>query len=273
MKKILVIENLVETRNFLIESLKAEGFSTIEADNGVLGVQTAQQQLPDLIISEITIPKLDGYSVLTILRENPATAIIPFIVVSTVVNRTHIRKAMELGADDYLTKPYSIEELLRAISARLERQTTFKNWYTRYKSTSEALKAVTTTTFSESIFPYDPLLSKVFQFIEANYHQPITLENVAAAVGYSSSYLTNLVKRQTGQTVQSWIITRRMIAACLLLIQTDATVNEIATQIGYQCLSHFFHQFRIRYGTTPQAWRKLQRTKNTQQPQKSEFYQ
>ncbi len=114
--------------------------------------------------------------------------------------------------------------------------------------------------YPSSIYPTNPpQLTKVFQFIESNYHQQISLCDVALAVGYSSAYLTDLVRRHTGQTVNHWIIQRRMVAACALLLGTNQTVNQIAECIGYQHQGHFFRQFRQYYGTTPQVWRKAQR--------------
>ena len=260
MKKILVIENRAETRKLFLECLKAEGFYTIGAENGLIGVQRAQEELPDLVISEIILPKLDGYGILTKLRQNPTTAIIPFIFVTAKVTQTDIRKGMELGADDYLAKPCAVEELLRAIRARLERQATFCQWYA---ANSQPVReppcaGIIRATAPQSILPSDPHLSKVFHFIEANYHQSLTLSDVAVAVGYSPSYLTNLVRRQTGQTVQTWIIERRMAAARSLLLETDEKVEEIAAKVGYQHPVHFFRQFRQHHGTTPQAWRMSQ---------------
>lgn len=110
---------------------------------------------------------------------------------------------------------------------------------------------------SRSIFPANPKLSQVFSFIESNYHRSITLSDVARAVGYSSAYLTDLVRRQTGKTVNHWIVERRLTEACALLRETDRTANEIAETVGYQNPGHFFRQFRQHCGTTPQAWRKL----------------
>lgn len=111
-----------------------------------------------------------------------------------------------------------------------------------------------------SIFPTNPKLHEVFQFIEANYHQSITLCDVAQAVGYSSAYLTDLVRRQTGKTVNQWIVERRIAEARRLLMETDQTGNEIALSVGYQSEGHFFRQFRQYHGTTPQVWRNCQRT-------------
>ncbi|UBF30469.1 AraC family transcriptional regulator (plasmid) [Kovacikia minuta CCNUW1] len=101
----------------------------------------------------------------------------------------------------------------------------------------------------------DPLLNRVFDFIEANYHRSISLSDVAQAVGYSPAYLTDVVRRQTGQPVHSWIIERRMAAARSLLLETDQPITRIAETIGYQDAGHFFRQFRQRHGIPPQAWR------------------
>ncbi|MEH2002620.1 MAG: AraC family transcriptional regulator [Nostoc sp.] len=110
------------------------------------------------------------------------------------------------------------------------------------------------------IFPPDSLLDKVFQFIEANYNQPISLSDVAIAVGYCAAYLTDLVRRNTGHTVNDWIAERRMLAARALLLETDQCVSQIAQAVGYQHEGYFFRQFRKYHGITPQAFRKTQRS-------------
>lgn len=111
----------------------------------------------------------------------------------------------------------------------------------------------------KSIFPPIPRLCEVFEFIELNYHQSISLKEVAQAVGYSSAYLTNLVKNLTGKTVNNWIIERRIAQASILLLETNDSVEQIALKVGYQNINHFYCQFRDYYKTTPRAWRELQR--------------
>ena len=258
MKKILLIEDRADILNLFLKSLRTEGFYAVGAENGLIGVQRAEQECPHLIVSDITMPKLDGYGVLTTLRQNPATAIIPLIFLTGKASRADIRKGMELGADDYLTKPCTVNELVKAITACLEKRATlYQSYTTQPQLASQVASAKTTSSASsQSIFPSDSHLSEVFNFIEANYHQPITLSDVAVAVGYSPAYLTKLVRRQTGKTVQRWIIQRRMAAACYLLLETPEKVEEIAARVGYQCAVHFFRQFRQYQGTTPQAWRK-----------------
>lgn len=262
MKKILVIEDRAETRNLFIECLKVEGFYAIAAENGLVGVQLVQEEVPDLIICDIMLPQLDGYGVLTMLRQDLVTAIIPFIFVTAKGTRTERRKAMELGADDYLTKPFTLDELLRAIAACLEKQATLQQWYAAQSQRIPEPSCADTTTPSvtpQSILPSVPKLREVFDFIEANYHQPITLYDIAQAVGYSPTYLTNLVRCQTGQTVYCWVVERRMAEARSLLLNTDQPVNQVAAAVGYPDAGHFIRHFRKIHNTTPKMWRDVHR--------------
>ncbi|MBV6627503.1 MAG: helix-turn-helix transcriptional regulator [Rivularia sp. (in: Bacteria)] len=124
-----------------------------------------------------------------------------------------------------------------------------------FYSTSESQKSST----SRFGFPAIPRLRQVFDFIELNYHQNIGLKEVAQAVGYSSAYLTNLVRRLTGKTVNNWIVERRIAEAKRLLLETDLSIERIAFDIGYQNMNHFYYQFRNYYKNTPGAWRETQR--------------
>lgn len=108
---------------------------------------------------------------------------------------------------------------------------------------------------SRSIFPSVARLQDVFEFIESNYHRPIKLKEVAQAAGYYSSYLTTLVRRITGKTVNDWIVERRLSEAKSLLIETEDSVEQVALKVGYRNINHFYCQFRDRYQKTPRAWR------------------
>lgn len=121
-KTILVIEDSQVILVSLLMCLKNHGFQTISAEDGLTGVLLAKSHLPDLIICDIMLPELDGYRVLTQLRQEPATAKIPFIFLTGKTDRSDTRHGMNLGADDYLTKPYTRDELIEAVSARLEKQ-------------------------------------------------------------------------------------------------------------------------------------------------------
>jgi two-component system, sensor histidine kinase and response regulator len=122
MKKILVIDDTPEVREVIECTLGMNGFKVVTAGDGLTGVQLAHTQRPDLILCDINMPNLDGYDTLAALRQDPLTATIPFVFLSGVADRGHVRKGMELGADDYLTKPFTTTELMSAVTARLEKQ-------------------------------------------------------------------------------------------------------------------------------------------------------
>lgn len=121
MKKILIIEDHPDVRENTSEILTLANFEVITAENGKIGIDLAQREKPNLIICDIMMPELDGYGVLHILNKNPDLADIPFIFLTAKTEKTDIRKGMELGADDYLTKPFDDTELLRAIETRLRK--------------------------------------------------------------------------------------------------------------------------------------------------------
>ena len=115
MNRILVIEDESQTRDLFIECLEVEGFEAIGAENGYVGLQRIQEHLPNLVICDILMPELDGYSVLIQLRQDPVTAIVPFIFLTAMSSGAEYRHGLELGADDYLIKPCTAEDLLKAI--------------------------------------------------------------------------------------------------------------------------------------------------------------
>ena len=120
-KKILVIEDEPEMRRNLATILKLEKFTALAAENGRTGLDLARREKPDLILCDIMMPELDGHEVVQALRNEPALASIPFIFLTAKGEKSDLRSGMELGADDYLTKPVSKADLLGAIRARLRR--------------------------------------------------------------------------------------------------------------------------------------------------------
>ncbi len=118
-RTILLIEDNQDIRESTAEILELADFTVLTAENGKKGVELAQTNPPDIILCDIMMPELDGYGVLYLLNKNEATANIPFIFLTAKAERTDMRKGMEMGADDYLTKPFDDMELLNAIESRL----------------------------------------------------------------------------------------------------------------------------------------------------------
>lgn len=122
MKTILVIEDEAAIRMNILTILQTEGYATLDADNGRDGVRLAMQHLPDLVIADVMMPELDGFGVLRELRSSPATSLIPLLFLSARADKSDIREGMKLGADDYLTKPFRMKELLDAVEIRLQKR-------------------------------------------------------------------------------------------------------------------------------------------------------
>ena len=141
MRKILVIEDEEPVLAGIIALLMAEDFEVIGAENGSVGVKLALRTQPDLIICDVMMPELDGYGVLKALHQNPITAMIPVIFLTAKTTKADFRQGMELGADDYLTKPFTKDELLGAIAARFKKQAALVEHYaTELKQAEEKLK-------------------------------------------------------------------------------------------------------------------------------------
>jgi DNA-binding response OmpR family regulator len=126
MKKIIFIEDNPDVRETTREILELDDYKVITAENGKQGVLLAKAEKPDLIICDIMMPDLDGYGVLRILSKNPETSHIPFIFLTAKTDKNDIRKGMNLGADDYITKPFDEAELLEAVEVRIQRSENLK---------------------------------------------------------------------------------------------------------------------------------------------------
>jgi signal transduction histidine kinase len=127
MQKILVIDDEEWLREMVHLALTQKGYEVIEAGNGATGIQVALKELPDLILCDVNMEKMDGYRTLSSMRSEPATASIPFILMTGLADNAGMRHGMELGADDYLPKPFTIEALYAAVEARLKKATALRH--------------------------------------------------------------------------------------------------------------------------------------------------
>lgn len=126
METILVIDDEAPLRQLIMAALRHKGFNLLEAENGNVGVQLAKAQLPDLILCDVMMPKMDGYATLHALRQDTLTAAIPCILMTGRPDSAGMRQGMTMGADDYLAKPFTIDELQNSVEARLRKQKALK---------------------------------------------------------------------------------------------------------------------------------------------------
>src|SRR6266571_2869199 len=126
MKKILVIDDEAWLREMVQMALRQRDYEVIEAENGAVGLEKARKDLPDLILCDVNMGKMDGYATLSSLRNEATTATIPFILMTGLADNAGMRHGMELGADDYLPKPFTIDALYAAVEARLKKVQTVR---------------------------------------------------------------------------------------------------------------------------------------------------
>lgn len=141
MNTILIIEDNNDIRESTAEILELSGYKVLQAQNGKIGVDLAIQHTPNLILCDIMMPELDGYGVLYMLGKRPDTCVIPFIFLTAKADRVDFRKGMEMGADDYLTKPFDDIELLNAIESRLNKQKKQEAYFNNALQNLEKLSA------------------------------------------------------------------------------------------------------------------------------------
>lgn len=143
MAKILVIEDTQDLREGIVQALNCLNYETVAAENGKAGIQMAKMHFPDLIICDIMMPEMNGYQVYNILRQDPELMVIPFIFLSAKADRSDIRKGMNLGADDYLSKPFTMAELEETITIGLHKKDAIIDPYiTEMKNAAEQLSAL-----------------------------------------------------------------------------------------------------------------------------------
>jgi DNA-binding NarL/FixJ family response regulator len=153
MRRILVIEDEPEMRRNIVKLLRYHEYEPIEAENGRKGVELARRERPDLILCDVMMPELDGYEVLQALRQDAVLALIPFVFLTAKGDKDDLRSGMNLGADDYLTKPVANADLAQTIEARLRRsqQQAKREFKPDFSSTEPLLKLGLTARATETL--------------------------------------------------------------------------------------------------------------------------
>jgi signal transduction histidine kinase len=193
MKRILVIDDDPSVRGLIVETIRFKGWDAIDAADGETGLKIAAQELPDLILCDIQMPRMDGYAVLHAIRGNKTTAAIPFIFLSGLGEKPKVRQGMESGADDYIIKPFTIQELTGAINARFEKLAAFhETAETRLK---ELRESITFALPHELVTPLNTILGFSSLLVETPEISREELKEYASLMHQSAERLKELVEK------------------------------------------------------------------------------
>ncbi len=245
---VLIVEDNADVRSYIREHLE-EHYKILEAANGEEGMAKAQEAIPDLIITDVMMPKIDGYEFSRRLRNDEKTSHIPIIMLTAKASLESKIEGLETGVDDYLTKPFSPKELL----ARVRNLITLRRQLRERFSRATIIKPSEVSAVSvDRVF-----LQKVIGVIEANMgEEEFSVEKLAEAVHMSvwqlNRKLNGLIDQPAGQLLRSM----RLQRAADLLQQNAGTVAEIAYQVGFGSQAHFATMFQKQFGCTPSEYRK-----------------
>lgn len=246
---ILVVEDESDLRDFLKEALKEFFKSVYTADNGRKALEITREKQPDIIVSDVMMPNIDGFEMCKVLKDDLHISHIPVILLTARSDQESASTGYKLGADAYLPKPFDVEFLLILIRNLLKNREAVK---ARYKKDSpiNSFKELTISNADETfMIKLNETILKHLDNTELNI--PLLLDEL----NLSKVTLYNKVKALTGMTVNDYIIKIRIEKATQLLIKTDLTITEISDNVGFAYQRYFSTQFKLIKGLTPTQFR------------------
>jgi DNA-binding response OmpR family regulator len=246
---ILLVEDNSDMRRYLREKLRRD-YDLLEAANGEEGLQQAVAEIPDLIVSDVMMPQMDGMELCRELKTNELTSHIPVILLTARGSGESKLEGLELGADDYLTKPMSGRELRLRVRNLIARQRQLQH---RFRMQLAGLDGKPTPLSLPSAD--EKFLQRATEVAEKLLMEPeFGPERFAHELALSRAHLNRKLRGLLGQRTGDFLRTLRLKRAAELLHQKSGTVSEIAFQVGFNHLSYFARSFKAQYGQSPSEY-------------------
>ncbi len=243
---ILVVEDNADLRSFLTENLEQD-YQIAIAENGSQGFDKALELIPDLIVSDMMMPVMDGFTLCTKIRADERTSHIPFILLTARTSIENKLEGLELGADEYMTKPFNIKEVKVRIRNLLEQRKNLRRSFSREVTVQP--KNISVTSVDERF------LNHALEIMEAHLSdQQFSVERFAEEIGMSRKNLLRKITALTDQSVNEFIRNFRLQRAAQLLAGKSGTVSEVAYQVGFNNLSYFSKCFKELFGVLPNEY-------------------
>jgi DNA-binding response OmpR family regulator len=243
---LLIVEDNADMRNYMRESLESN-YKIVEAENGEEGIQQALKHSPDMIISDVMMPKMDGFQFCSKIKMDERTSHIPIILLTAKASGESKIEGLETGADDYLTKPFDTRELLVRIKNLVEQRRKLQEKFRKEFAVSP--RDITVTSIDEQ------LVQRAIDVVENNFSDPnFDTTKMAKEVGVSRMLLNTKLKALTGLPTGEFIRTLRLKRAAQLFRQGYGNVTQVAYDVGFQSLSYFAKAFREQFGQSPSQY-------------------
>lgn len=241
--KILLVEDDKDVRSYLKKSLEAE-YTVIEAADGVRAYEKVVQDFPDLVLSDIMMPKRDGLELCTLIKNDIRVGHIPVILMTARSMVVHIKEGFQAGADDYIVKPFNMDVLQTRIRSLLASREQLKKLYG--KRFSPDVMGIEVKSADERFS------QKLFDVIEKNIsNEKLDVELLCTEIGISRANLYRKLKSITELSPMELIRNKRLEMAAKLLKESEMNVSEIASHLGFNSHSYFSNSFKTFYGCTP----------------------
>ena len=254
--KLLIIEDNTDIR-FYMKIIFSNLYQVFLAENGQEGVEVARRELPNLILTDVMMPVMDGFECLRVLKEDFRTCHIPVIILTALTSDEDIVKGTDLGADDYILKPFNPEVLRAKVKRLMRSRVELKQIYTKLltsatpSSTHQDEEVIDATTTKVE----DPLIEKIVELVKANLQNPeFNVKSLADMLFMSQPTLYRKVKQITGFTIIELVRGVRLKEAAELLKTKQYGIQEVSEMVGYNDVPTFRKHFVSLYGTTPSTF-------------------
>ncbi len=245
---VLIVEDHVDLRSFLSGELGGQ-YRIVTAADGAAGLEAARSHVPDLVISDVMMPKMDGFELLARLKSDPATDHVPVILLTAKADAESRKEGLRTGADDYLSKPLDPEELRIRAANLIEQRARLRR---KYNNNLDLLPVLDLPLVSQN----DRFLARILEVVEEKMEdENFNVEVFAREVGLSRTQLHRKLKALTGHSASYVIRRQRLRRAAQLLAQGYGNVAEVAYTVGFKSISHFSSNFKDEFGVAPSRYR------------------
>lgn len=246
---LLIVEDNADMRNYIHNHL-SDLYQISEAEDGREGLEKALAMMPDLIISDVMMPRMDGYQLCDALKKDARTSHVPVILLTAKSSSDSKIEGLELGADDYLVKPFVAKELLARVKNLIEQRQLLRQRFSK-EIIKVAPSEITVTPVDERF------LKKAIEIVEERMaDEEFSVELLSREIGMSRMQLHRKLKALTDQSPSMFIRTLRLKRAAQLLQQHSGNISEVAYDVGFNNLSYFAKAFREQFGMLPKEYEK-----------------